>query len=275
MDSRIDRSYLFVPGNRPDRFAKAFSAGADAVIIDLEDAVPPAQKAEGRKAAVSWLSAGKPTLLRLNGAVSEWFQSDLELCALPGVAGILLPKAERVEDLARVKEGANPGTPILPLIETAQGFWNALALARAPAVQRLIFGEIDFQLDLAIKGDDEELLFFRSQLVLVSRLAEIQPPIAGINTAINDLESLRADTLRSARLGFGGKLLIHPKQIAVVHECFKPSAEQIAWAKWVLEAAAASHGAAVAMNGELVDRPVILKAQTILREAGNYASKRP
>ena len=273
MNFPIARSYLFVPGNRPDRFTKAFAAGADAVIIDLEDAVPPAQKADARKAVVNWLLMGKTTLLRINGARSEWFQNDLELCAAPNVAGVVLPKAELVEDLAQVRRKANAGVQILPLVETAQGYSNALSLARAQSVQRLIFGELDFQLDLGMHGDDEELLAFRSQLVLVSRVAGIQPPVAGINTAIDDLEKLRAHTLRSRRLGFGGKLLIHPKQIAVVHECFQPSQEEIEWAKRVLAAAAKSGGAAVAMNGELVDHPIIAKAETILQEAEHYSGR--
>jgi len=264
----VFRSYLFVPGNRPDRFAKAFSAGADAVIVDLEDAVPPAQKNEARSAVAAWLSHGKPTFIRVNDATTTWFRDDLEISRSPTVAGIVLPKAERVENLTFLREKVTPGAQILPLVETGQGFRNAQALARTPGVQRLIFGEIDFQLDLGIRGNGEELLYFQSQLVLVSRLAGIQSPVAGINAAIDDLNSLRADTLRSRRLGFGAKLLIHPKQISIVHECFRPSAEEIVWAKRVLEAAAASQGAAVSMNGQLVDRPIIARAESILYEAG-------
>lgn len=264
---KIYRSYLFVPGSRPDRFAKAFSAGADAVIIDLEDAVPPQQKAEARSAAAAWISQGKPTFIRVNDVTTTWFRDDVAICSLPAVAGVVLPKAERVENLAFVRDKLNSATRILPLIETAQGFSNALALARSPGVQRLIFGEIDFQLDLGIKSTGQELLFFQSQLVLVSRLAGIQSPVAGINATIDDLDNLRVDTLRSRRLGFGAKLLIHPKQISVVHECFRPSAEEILWAKRVLDAAAASQGAAVSMDGQLVDRPIIAQAQSILCEA--------
>ena len=273
MQPSMVRSYLFVPGNRPDRFAKAFAAGADAVIIDLEDAVPPAQKVEARKATANWLSAGKATLVRINGADSEWFQDDLELCMLPALAGVVLPKAERLADLAQLREKLTAAAPILPLVETAQGYWNAPSLARARSVQRLIFGEIDFQLDLGIGSGDEELLSFRSHIVLISRVAGIQAPVAGINADLDDLEKLRADTLRSRRLGFGGKLLIHPKQIPVVHACFQPTAEELDWAKRLLEAAAESGGAAVAMNGELVDRPIIRKARRILRDAERGSGK--
>jgi citrate lyase subunit beta/citryl-CoA lyase len=266
MGARPLRTYLFVPGNRPERFAKACAAGADAVIIDLEDAVPPGEKAQARAAVAQWLSPARRAHVRVNGADTEWFADDLALCGAHGVAGVVLPKAERVSDILAVAERAR-GVPILPLIETAQGFWNALALARARQVARLVFGAIDFQVDLGIDGDDEELLHFRSQLVLVSRLAGIDPPVDGVSPAIDDLPLLRADTGRARRLGFGGKLCIHPKQVPVVKQCFAPSAQDVAWAKRILQAAAGAQGAALAVDGKMVDRPVILKAQRILAEA--------
>lgn len=265
MQAHIPRSYLFVPGNRPERFAKACAAGAGAVIVDLEDAVPPAEKTAARASLAAWLSNAESVLIRINSADTEWFSDDLALCRMPGVAGIVLPKAERVEDIASVAH-AGAGF-ILPLIESAQGFWNVQALAQAPRVQRLVFGSIDFQLDLGIDGDKEELLHFRSQLVLFSRIAGIQPPVDGVSTAIDDPEQLRADTLRARRLGFGGKLCIHPKQVGQVNDAFRPSESDIAWAKRVLEAASTAQGAAVAVDGKMVDRPVILKAQEILDES--------
>lgn len=146
MQSSIARSYLFVPGNRPERFAKACAAGADAVIIDLEDAVPAAEKVAAREKVALWLAASHPVLIRINAAGSEWFGDDVELCRAPGVAGIVLPKAERVDDICLVAEGA-AAISILPLIESAQGFWNVYALAQSPAVHRLVFGSIDFQVD--------------------------------------------------------------------------------------------------------------------------------
>lgn len=261
----ISRSYLFVPGNRPERFAKACAAGAGAVIVDLEDAVPPAEKVAARASLKAWLSHSESVLIRINSADTEWFRDDLALCRMPGVAGIVLPKTEQVEDIACV-EHAGAGF-VLPLIETAQGFWNVHALAHAPRVQRLVFGSIDFQLDLGIDGDNEELLYFRSQLVLASRIAGILPPVDGVSIAIDDPEQLRADTLRARRLGFGGKLCIHPKQVGQVNEAFRPSQNDVAWAKRVLEAASTAQGAAVAVDGKMVDRPVILKAQEILDES--------
>jgi citrate lyase subunit beta/citryl-CoA lyase len=272
MQQPVPRSYLFVPGNRPERFPKAFAAGAHAVIIDLEDAVPSSEKTAARNAAGNWLSQGKPTLVRLNGAATQWFADDLQLCRLPGVAGVVLPKCERLEDIGLVAERNGEKARVLPIIETAQGFGNALALAKAGSVERLIFGAIDLQLDLAMTGEDEELHYFRSQLVLVSRLAGICPPVDGICTAIQDFERLRAQTLRARRFGFGGKLCIHPKQIQVVNESFLPSSEEVAWARRVVDTASRSSGAAVALDGDMVDRPIIAKAEAILSELERSAA---
>jgi len=263
----IARSYLFVPGNRPDRFDKACAAGAGAVIIDLEDAVPPGEKSKARMAVEAWVNPARPVVLRINGVETDWFRDDVTCCRMPGVRAILLPKTDAVEHLRRVEELLGESIPILPLIETARGFANALEIARDRAVERLVFGSLDFQIDLGIPGDEEELLYFRSQLVFVSRLAGIQPPVDGITTAIDQPEQLRADTLRARRMGFGGKLCIHPKQIAIVNECFRPSPEEVARARRIVEAAAAANGAAVALDGQMVDRPVIVKAQRILEES--------
>lgn len=265
----IARSYLFVPGNRPDRFDKAYAAGAGAVIIDLEDAVPSAEKSKARTAVEAWLSPAHPVVLRINGVTTDWFRDDVTCCRMPGVQAIMLPKTEAVDHLRRVEELLGQSISILPLIETARGFANAAEIARDRAVRRLMFGSLDFQIDVGIPGDVEELLYFRSQLVLVSRLAGIQPPVDGITTAIDQPDQLRAETLRSRRLGFGGKLCIHPKQIATVNECFQPTSDEIAWARRVVAAADAAKGAAVALDGQMVDRPVIVKAQRVLEEAGS------
>lgn len=263
----VARSYLFVPGNRPDRFSKAFASGADAVIVDLEDAVPPGEKTQARATVASCINPSQPVVIRINGVDTDWFRDDVTCCRLPGVQAVMLPKTENVGHLRRVEELLGRTVPILPLIETAQGFWNALEIARDRSVRRLVFGTLDFQLDVGISGDDEALLYFRSQLVLISRLAGIQAPVDGINTAIDDAARLRADTTRARRMGFGGKLCIHPRQIAPVNECFRPAPEEVAWARRVLEAAAASSGGAIAVDGWMIDRPVVLKAERIIRES--------
>jgi citrate lyase subunit beta/citryl-CoA lyase len=270
MSGAVARSLLFVPGDRPERFAKACAAGADAVIVDLEDAVAPIAKAAARDALAAWLSPAHPVLVRINSADSQWFRDDLALCRLPGVAGIVLPKAEREQDLAAVADAGAPA--ILPLIESAQGMWNAASLACAPLVQRLVFGSIDFSFDLGIKEGHEQLLYFRSQLVLASRVAGIAAPVDGVTTTLDEPMQVADDTARARALGFGGKLCIHPKQVGPVNAGFAPSAAELAWAERVLEAAANSNGAAVALDGKMVDRPVILIARQMQEEAARRAT---
>lgn len=262
----IARSYLFVPGDRPDRFDKACAAGADAVIVDLEDAVAPENKKAARAAITNWLSADKNILLRINAETTEWFRDDLTVARAPGVAGILLSKAESIDGVLQAL-CAEQHKFLLPQIETAQGFANAQAMASVAGVQRLLFGTLDFQMDLGIDGEREELDYFRSQMVLISRLAQIQPPVDGPCTALDDAARLSADAHRARRLGFGGKLCIHPRQVAHVNAAFAPTAEELSWARRVMAAAAESKGAAVALDGRMVDRPVILKAEQIVDEA--------
>ena len=262
MNAAPHRSYLFVPGNRPERFDKALASGADTVIVDLEDAVPPEQKDAARATVAAWLSAAKPVVLRINAADTAWFHADLALCAHAGVAAVMLAKAERIEDLAAV----GPGITLIPLIESAAGFDNLCAIAAAPNVQRLAFGAIDFQLDLQMRASFDELLFFRSQLTLASRLAAIGMPIDSPSTAIENLDEVESEAQRARRLGFGAKLCIHPKQVDAVNRSFSPSAAEIAWARRVIAIAETSRGAAVALDGKMVDKPVILRAQGILRD---------
>ena len=264
-------SLLFVPASRPERIAKALDAGADAVIVYLEDAVAPAEKESARAALAAALDPSRPVMVRVNAADTTWFPADLELLTHPGIAAVVLPKAEHAEDVVVVHRAAG-GKRVLPLIESALGFEQRLALAHAEGVQRLIFGQIDFQADMGMRATEEELLPFRVALVLASRLVDIAPPIDGPTTAIGDETVLRSDALRARRLGFGGKLCIHPRQVAVVNQCFTPDADEVAWARRVIEADAAAGGAAVAVDGKMVDRPVVLRAQAILAEAALRSS---
>jgi citrate lyase subunit beta / citryl-CoA lyase len=266
MTREVARSYLYVPANRPDRFDKACAAGADAVIIDLEDAVPPAEKASARAALCAWLSPAKAVIVRVNGADTEWFERDLAACDAPGIIGLVLPKAAQIGDDI-VSLCRSRGAVLLPIIETAAGMAQARTVAAMACVQRLLFGTIDFQLELGIDGDGDELLTFRSELVLASRLAGIQPPVDGPCTSWEDIALVTADARRARKLGFGGKLCIHPKQIAAVNEAFSPSEAELAWARKVLAAAERSGGAAVAVDGRMIDRPVILTAERIVRES--------
>jgi citrate lyase subunit beta/citryl-CoA lyase len=258
---------LFVPADRPDRYDKALAAGAGAVIVDLEDAVAPDRKVAAREALMHWLSrASAQVIVRVNAGETDAFADDLAVCGHAAVAGIMLPKAERRADLAHASAIA-AGKRLYPLIETAAGFEAMRTLAGAPGVERLVFGSIDFQVDLGIGGDDDGLLMFRSQMVLASRLAHVRSPIDGVTAAIDDEAQLEADAARARRLGFGAKLCIHPRQVAVVERVLAPSAAERDWARRVLEAAERAKGAAVAVDGKMVDKPVMLRARAILDDA--------
>jgi citrate lyase subunit beta / citryl-CoA lyase len=270
------RSYLFVPADRPERFAKALASGADAVIIDLEDAVAPAAKLDARDALTRWLPtfngpAGALLLVRINPSGSEGFDADLALLrAAPPrtISAVMLPKAERAAALEHAHR-ASGGLPLLPLIESAEGFDHLRELTKAQGVQRLAFGSIDFQLDMGIDESEagQELLFFRSQLVLASRVAALAAPIDGVTTSIDDAKRVARDARAARRMGFGAKLCIHPKQIDAVHAAFTPSPSELDWAQRVLDAVQRNGGAAVAVDGKMVDRPVELRAREVVRAA--------
>jgi citrate lyase subunit beta / citryl-CoA lyase len=259
------RSYLFVPGTRVDRLGKARSSGAHAVIVDLEDAVAPEAKAAARGAIEHALSGGGPVWMRINGATTQWFEADLGLARHPAVAGVLLPKCESVDEVRMAAE--RTGKPVLPIVESARGIARAVEIAAAPATVRLAFGSLDFQLDLGIDGDDDELLVFRSQLVLASRLADKAAPVDGVTPQFDRPEPVRAAADRARRLGFGGKLCIHPQQVQLVNEAFAPTAEEVRWARAVVDMADTTGSAAFAVAGRMVDAPVIARARLILTEA--------
>lgn len=265
MSTTLPRSYLFVPGNRPERFEKARSAGADAVILDLEDAVQPAEKGAARDAVLASLDAARPVWVRVNGTDTAWFSDDVAaLAAQAGVAGIMLPKAESAEQVGAVLARAHAGLRVLPIVESARGIAGLEALCGAQGVPRVAFGTLDFQVDMGIDGDGEELDVFRSQIVLASRLAGIGAPVDGVSTVFDDAQVLEGEARRGRRFGYGGKLCIHPKQIEPVHRAYAWSDAERAWAQRVLDAVQASSGAAVALDGKMVDMPVILKARRIL-----------
>jgi citrate lyase subunit beta/citryl-CoA lyase len=252
----LKRSYLFVPGNRPERFAKAIASGAGAVILDLEDAVPPEGKAAAREAVCQWLrSHAGAAWVRINGAETEFFEEDLRALAAVQIRGVLLPKAESPPELEM---------PVIPLIESAAGLWNALQVARGPRVERLAFGSVDFQLDAGIQGEDEALLFARSQLVLVSRIARLAAPIDGVTVQIGDAARLERDVARSRALGFGAKLCIHPNQIELVERGFAPTQDELRWARAVVSAFDRAAGNAVRLEGKLIDLPVVERARRLL-----------
>lgn len=253
---------LFVPGDRPERFGKAASAGADAVIIDLEDAVAPQAKAPARDALPAALAT--PMLVRVNAAGTPWHAEDVAAAARIGPTGVMLPKAEDMATLDQVAAVLGPSIPLIALIETARGLAAARALAAHPAVRRIAFGSIDFSADLGCAHVREALLAARAELVLASRLAGLAAPVDGVTTAIDDAALITDDARHARALGFGGKLAIHPRQIAPIRAGFAPDAAEIAWAERVL----ASGDSAAAVDGAMVDEPVRIRAKAILARRG-------
>jgi len=269
------RSYLFVPGHRADRFDKALASGADAVVLDLEDAVAPQDKAVAREALARYLAAAddarrRRLVLRINDERTPWFDDDLALLAATRAPALMLPKAETVATLARLRS-ACPGIGVLALIESARGVLNAEALAAADGVQRLVFGTLDFALDLDLVDDAAAgpvgLDAAASRLAWASRAAGLPAPVAGVTADIHDPALLRADFARARAHGFGAKLCIHPKQVAWVHEVLQPADAEIEWAQRVIAAASSAQGA-LQLDGRMVDRPVVERARRLLERAG-------
>ncbi|MDN4644218.1 HpcH/HpaI aldolase/citrate lyase family protein [Arthrobacter sp. PsM3] len=265
---------LFVPGDRPERFAKAAAAGAGVVIIDLEDAVAPDAKAGALAAVLEGLAptrGGDPVraLVRVNPMDSK--QYDAEITALlssaetpeSGLVGIVVPKAEDADALKLLRARMPVHLALVPLVESALGMVNALELARVPGVTRLAFGAIDFALDINADGGDRFLDQARAQLVLASRAAGIGAPLDSPSIDITDAGAV-ADSARLARnFGFGGKLCIHPIQVAAVHGAFTPTKADVEWALSVIRA----EGGAVQVSGQMIDRPVTERAKRILQRA--------
>ena len=268
------RSLLFVPGNRPERFLKAAQSGADAVVLDLEDAVPPAQKDAARDAiGQQWaqlLALQVPLVVRINAADSAAWPADLAaLARLPQLAAVMVPKAESAETL-RQAHHALAGVALLPLIESAAGYDALAPIAAAPGVLRLVLGHIDFMADTGLQcsDDERELAPLRFAIAMATRRQRLAPAIDGVTVAIDDAQRLREDTQRALRFGFGAKLCIHPRQVAGVHEALAPSAAELDWARRVVAADAAAAGAAVQLDGRMVDAPVVLQARRVLARAG-------
>jgi citrate lyase subunit beta/citryl-CoA lyase len=265
------RSFLFVPGNRPERFVKAFASGADAVIVDLEDAVPLDAKDAARAAlAAAWsgFAAGQRArlLVRVNPAGTPWHEADLAaLGHLPGLGAVMLPKAENPQQLEHAFMAS--GVPVLPLIESAEGVGQMDAIARAQGVLRLGLGHIDLQADLRIicGPDEAELAPIRLAMVVASRRAGLPAPVDGVTTATTDAQVLAQDAQRSRRFGFGAKLCIHPAQVAGVHQALAPTEAECAWAERVLASEAQARGGAFSVDGKMVDPPVLLLARQILQ----------
>ncbi|HEV8623103.1 MAG TPA: CoA ester lyase [Acidimicrobiia bacterium] len=274
---------LFVPGDRPERVRKAVELGVDAVIIDFEDAVAPGQKAMARQVTADLLRelrTGCCVLVRVNGPGDpDLLAADVEALHPCWVAvdGLVLPKAEspdQVRHLEALLVSAGSQASVVPIVETARGVENAVRLAAAsPRVATLVFGSADLSAELGVVPSAEglELLMARSRVVLACAAAGLARPIDGPWLVLDDDAGLAESARQARRLGFGGKAAIHPQQLAAIREAFSPTADEVAWARRVLDAFDASLesgvGAVKLADGTFVDAPVADRARSILRSS--------
>jgi citrate lyase subunit beta / citryl-CoA lyase len=271
------RSLLFVPGHRPERFEKAANSGADVLVLDLEDSVPALEKPAARAAiAREWprlQSSAVAVVVRMNSVESEEGRRDLALLEqLESLPAVMVPKAESAQALARVHQQLQ-GVALVPIIESAAGYAALPTLAGAPGVTRLAIGHIDFMADTGFECDSEqtELAPLRFAVAMATRLNRLASAVDGVTVEIGDEERLRKDVHRALGFGFGGKLCIHPRQIDVVHQAMLPAEAQLEWARKVLAASVAAGGAAVQVDGRMVDLPVVLQAHRTLARAAARA----
>lgn len=262
---------LFVPGDRPERFAKAAASGADVVIVDLEDAVATENKAKALTAAVDSLSrVDLRALVRINPLGTESSKAEIAAVldvaqrARHGLLGLVIPKAEDSLALRNLASRCKMlDLAVVPLIETAVGVMGAAEIAGITGVTRLSFGAIDYALDIDAGSDDRFLDHARSALVVSSRAAGIPAPLDSPAIYIKEVDKVQASAKLARGFGFGGKLCIHPSQVAVVNQSFRPGLDEVEWAESVVSAA----GGASQIEGQMIDRPVIERAQRILARA--------
>jgi len=289
---KLLRSYLFAPGNNEAVIGKALAAGADAVVIDLEDAVPESEKARARacvRAALSRGVAPVPAFVRINSLASEHWRADVDAVAGPEIAGLRVPKVEDIESLCRLHEeisarerflGMTTGSiRVTATIESARGVVRIESVARGPRVCGFTFGAADYAADIGADPEDEfATLFARSALIVASRSARLAPPVASVFTRLSDERGLRADTLRQKSLGFFGRSAIHPRQLAVIHEIFDPTPAEVERARKDIaayEAAGREGRGASQTDGGFVDLAIVRRARAILELHEETAGETP
>lgn len=255
------RAPLYVPASRPELFQKAARSGADALVLDLEDAVAVADKEMARH-ALEGMPRDIPVIVRTNGLHTPWHDDDLEAVAMLRPAAVMMPKVERAEHMHDVAERLGPDIGIIAIVETALGMAGARMVAASGPVVRVAFGSVDYCADLGMAHLREILMPARLELVLASRLAGIAPPLDGVTVQVDAPELAGEDARHARSLGMTGKLCIHPGQVSAVRAAFIPSHAEIAWARKVL----ASGDGAVAVDGAMVDEPVRIRARAILAE---------
>ena len=267
------RSLLFVPGDQPDKLARARARGADAVIVDLEDAVAPRRRDEALRLAADWLAAedageGSEIWVRVSGAAEGPAQLD-RLDRGP-LAGVVVPKITAAGDLASIAER---GIPVIAFIETAAAVLSAAAIAAIPGVSRLVIGEADLgaELGIAPSGADELFAPVRSHVVVASAAAGIAAPVGPVDPDFRDLGRFRETTTTLRDMGFGGRCCIHPAQVEAVNDVFTPSPDEVQWAAALVArfegAAASGAGVIVGDDGTMVDEAYVRTARRLLERA--------
>jgi len=275
---------LFAPGNHPRRVEKALTLDADAVILDLEDAVATAEKVAARDAIAAALTKPRTGSLyvRVNAAGSEFCYGDLVTVVRPGLDGIILPKVESpatlttidwlLRQLERERDVAEGAIDLIPIIETARGLTQLDAiLAFETRVKHIAFGAGDFTLDVNMqwKRDEAELSYARAKIVTASRAASLEAPLDTVWVDLQDGEGLEASARAALVYGFQGKMCIHPNQVEIVNRVFTPSEDEIAFAERVVaafEKAEAEGIASIQIDGQFVDYPIVYRARRVLEK---------
>ena len=276
---RVRRSLLFVPAVRPDRYPKALATGADAVCIDLEDGVAFAAKDEAREAALALFAGRAPVRaevsLRINDPKTDLGQRDLDAVRRSGIRpdALMLPKCdgpEEIRDVAGALGGALSDLPLIVMVETARGVAAAEAISAAtPTVSAIFFGAIDFAADVGCEVGWDAALYARSRVVVAAAVAGV----GALDSPYMDvfaLDGLAAESRRTRGLGFGGKAAIHPTQVPVIQTAFSPAAEEVAWARRIVEAYDRNEGGVLLVDGKLIERPVIASAKRTLAVASAF-----
>jgi citrate lyase subunit beta/citryl-CoA lyase len=259
----METALLFVPGDRPDRFSKALASGADAVIVDLEDAVAEENKLIARLAVQAAFEGGLKAYVRINSVAGKYGMGDLQFLANCNVTGVVLPKAANAAEIAVVTRTMKTNVAVMALIESLAGMRNIEEIAHAPGVTSLAFGAYDFSSEMGAKPLPELLAPWRSRLVFEARaakIAAIDAPFAGLN----DQAQLAVEARRASDFGFDGKLAIHPAQVAIIQDAFRPTAEELARAKAIVEG---NTGGASRVDGEMIDGPLLDSARRTLARA--------
>ena len=256
------RSYLYVPASKPEIVAKAFNSDADCVVIDLEDAVHVDSKTAAREFVAEFLKtkAPKPFLVRINDPNGAWGMLDLEAIAAENLFGVRIPKVTNIETIkvvAKVFDAAKSNAQIHLLIESALGVQRAFELATAdPRVKAISLGEADLESDLRVTND-EALKYSRNAIVVAARAAALRQPSQSVFPNTKDIDGLTASTIAAKAVGFFGRSVIHPSQVAVVNEIFTPTAQEVEQAlqllSWYDQMQASGNSVMALPNGDLLD----------------------